>query len=132
MSQHHFGNEKKVIPEGTQLLVTVSGGFHGVKNLMHVMHLNLVVATPGDFFGIEHTYQSKIYDIRADKRDLANTHLDVFNSSIENPIVTEKGHYPTTEQINSEWAGKAQAMVTFGVFEHLGSKFNFISSIVEA
>ena len=112
-----FDGQNKTIPNDTELTIAVTGGFVGIEEgkSLQVCMINIVVTTPGEFFGQKYKYNAKIYDVNASKRDLASSNLGVLDAQAGYPMT--KGRLElTTESIQEHWAGQSEARVKFGLF----------------
>ena len=112
-----FDGQNKTIPNDTELTIAVSGGFVGIEEgkSLHVCMINIVVTTPGEFFGQKYKYNAKIYDMDAGKRDLARRNLGVLDAQAGFPMTNGQLEL-TTDSIDQHWAGSAEARVKFGLF----------------
>ncbi len=112
-----FDGQNLTIPDNTELTVAVTDGFVGIEEgkSLQVCVINVVVTTPGEFFGQKYKYNAKIYDQDASKRDLAMRNLGVLDAQSGFPM-TDGQVELTTESIQELWAGTAEARVKFGLF----------------
>lgn len=112
-----FDGQNLTIPDNTELTVAVTDGFVGIEEgkSLQVCIINVVVTTPGEFFGQKYKYNAKIYDQDASKRDLAMRNLGVLDAQAGFPMTNGKVEI-TTESIQDLWAGTAEARVKFGLF----------------
>lgn len=112
-----FDGQNLTIPNDTELNVAVTDGFVGIEEgkSQQVCVINIVVTSPGEFFGQKYKYNAKIYDLDASKRDLASRNLGVLDAQAGFPM-TNKQLELTTENIQELWAGTAEARVKFGLF----------------
>ncbi len=112
-----FDGQNITIPDNTELTVAVTDGFVGIEEgkSLQVCVINVVVTTPGEFFGQKYKYNAKIYDQDASKRDLAMRNLGVLDAQAGFPMTNGQVEL-TTESIQDLWAGTAEARVKFGLF----------------
>lgn len=112
-----FDGQNITIPDNTELTVAVTGGFVGIEEgkSLNVCMVNVVVTTPGEFFGQKYKYNAKIYDQDAGKRDLAMRNLGVLDAQAGFPMTNNQSEI-TTDSIDQYWAGTAEARVKFGLF----------------
>lgn len=112
-----FDGQNLTIPDNTELTVAVTDGFVGIEEgkSLQVCIINVVVTTPGEFFGQKYKYNAKIYDQDASKRDLAMRNLGVLDAQAGFPMTNGQVEI-TTESIQDLWAGTAEARVKFGLF----------------
>lgn len=112
-----FDGQNLTIPDNTELTVAVTDGFVGIEEgkSLQVCIINVVVTTPGEFFGQKYKYNAKIYDQDASKRDLAMRNLGVLDAQAGFPMTNGQVEL-TTESIQDLWAGTAEARVKFGLF----------------
>ncbi|AUG84976.1 hypothetical protein MAELSTROM_57 [Pseudoalteromonas phage Maelstrom] len=112
-----FDGQNLTIPDNTELTVAVTDGFVGIEEgkSLQVCVINVVVTTPGEFFGQKYKYNAKIYDQDASKRDLAMRNLGVLDAQAGFPMTNGQVEL-TTESIQELWAGTAEARVKFGLF----------------
>lgn len=112
-----FDGQNLTIPDNTELTVAVTDGFVGIEEgkSLQVCVINVVVTTPGEFFGQKYKYNAKIYDNDASKRDLAMRNLGVLDAQAGFPMTNGQVEL-TTESIQELWAGTAEARVKFGLF----------------
>ncbi len=112
-----FDGQNITIPDNTELTVAVTDGFVGIEEgkSLQVCVINVVVTTPGEFFGQKYKYNAKIYDQDASKRDLAMRNLGVLDAQAGFPMTNGQVEL-TTESIQELWAGTAEARVKFGLF----------------
>lgn len=112
-----FDGQNLTIPDNTELTVAVTDGFVGIEEgkSLQVCVINVVVTTPGEFFGQKYKYNAKIYDQDASKRDLAMRNLGVLDAQAGFPMTNGQVEL-TTESIQDLWAGTAEARVKFGLF----------------
>jgi hypothetical protein len=124
-----FDGQNKTIPEGTELEFIVTDGFVGIEEgkSIQVCIINLSITTPGEFFGQKYRYNAKIYDMDANKRDLAMRNLGVLDAQAGFPMTNGKLAL-ITENIQDYWANVAQARVKFGLLisEDDGREINFV------
>ncbi len=112
-----FDGQNLTIPDNTEMTVAVTDGFVGIEEgkSLQVCVINVVVTTPGEFFGQKYKYNAKIYDQDASKRDLAMRNLGVLDAQAGFPMTNGQVEL-TTESIQDLWAGTAEARVKFGLF----------------
>ena len=112
-----FDGQNKTIPNDTELTIAVTGGFVGIEEgkSLQVCMINIVVTTPGEFFGQKYKYNAKTFDQDAGKRDLAMRNLGVLDAQAGFPM-TNGRLAMNTENIEQYWAGTAEARVKFGLF----------------
>ena len=112
-----FDGQNLTIPDNTELTVAVTDGFVGIEEgkSLQVCIINVVVTTPGEFFGQKYKYNAKIYDQDASKRDLAMRNLGVLDAQAGFPMTNGQVEI-TTDSIQGLWAGTAEARVKFGLF----------------
>ena len=112
-----FDGQNLIIPNDTELTVAVTDGFVGIEEgkSLQVCIVNIVVTSPGEFFGQKYKYNAKIYDMDASKRDLATRNLGVLDAQAGFPMTNDQVEL-TTEAIQELWAGRAEARVKFGLF----------------
>ncbi len=123
-----FDGQNKAIPEGAELEFIVTDGFAGIEEgkSVRVCMINLTITAPGEFFGQKYRYNAKIYDMDANKRDLAMRNLGVLDAQAGFPMTSARLPI-TTENIQSCWVGRAQARAKFGMFvNEAGEGINFI------
>lgn len=124
-----FDGQNKTIPEGTELELIVTDGFVGIEEgkSIQVCMINLTITTPGEFFGQKYRYNAKIYDMDANKRDLAMRNLGVLDAQAGFPMTNGRLAL-TTENIQDYWAKVSQARAKFGLLiaEEDGREINFI------
>ncbi len=111
-----FDGQNLTIPDNTELTVAVTDGFVGIEEgkSLQVCVINVVVTTPGEFFGQKYKYNAKIYDQDASKRDLAMRNLGVLDAQAGFPMTNGQVEI-TTDSIQELWAGTAEARVKFGM-----------------
>lgn len=124
-----FDGQNKTIEEGTELNFAVIDGFVGIEEgkSQQVCMINIAITSPGEFFGQKYCYNAKMYDMDANKRDLAMRNLGVLDAQAGFPMTN--GQLPlTTENIQELWAGKSEARVKFGLLisEDDGREINFV------
>ena len=112
-----FDGQNLTIPNDTELTIAVTDGFVGIEEgkSLQVCMINIVVTSPGEFFGQKYKYNAKIYDMDASKRDLASRNLGVLDAQAGFPMTNDQVEL-TTESIQNLWAGTAEARVKFGLF----------------
>lgn len=112
-----YDGQNKTIPNDTELNCAVTDGFIGIEEgkSLQVCMINIVVTTPGEFFGQKYKYNAKIYDMDAAKRDLAMRNLGVLDAQAGFPMTNGQVEL-TTESIQDHWAGVSEARVKFGLF----------------
>ena len=124
-----FDGQNKVIPDGTELGVLVTGGFVGVPEgkAQNICQVNVTVVTKGEFYGQKYKFTAKIFDIDEAKRETAWRNLMCLDAQAGFPLSTGKME-PTTENFDAYWAGTAYARAKFGLFvsEDDGREINFI------
>lgn len=124
-----FDGQNKTVPDNTELEVAVIDGFIGIEEgkSQQVCMINLSVTTPGEFYGQKYRYNAKIYDMDANKRDLAMRNLGVLDAQAGFPMTNGKLEL-TTENVQDYWAGDSVARAKFGLFvsEDDGREVNFI------
>ncbi|AUR86640.1 hypothetical protein NVP1087A_59 [Vibrio phage 1.087.A._10N.261.45.F9] len=111
-----FDGQNKTIPDNTELEFVVTDGFVGIEEgkSQQVCMINIAITTPGEFYGQKYRYNAKIYDMDANKRDLAMRNLGVLDAQAGFPMTN--GQLPlTTENVQQLWAQKANARVKFGL-----------------
>lgn len=111
-----FDGQKKIIPDNTELTALVTGGFSGVEEgkAQQVFKVDLVITSPGEFYGQTQAYNAKVYDLDARKRDHAKTNLAVIDAQAGFPMHTAQLQSPTTEDIESMWVGVAHVRIKMG------------------
>ena len=111
-----YDGQNKTIPNDTELTCAVTGGFVGIEEgkSLQVCMINIVVTTPGEFFGQKYKYNAKIYDMDASKRDLSMRNLGVLDAQEGFPMTNGQIEI-TTESIDQYWAGSSEARVKFGL-----------------
>ena len=112
-----YDGQNKTIPDNTELTIAATGGFVGIEEgkSLQVCMVNIVITTPGEFFGQKYKYNAKIYDMDAGKRDLAMRNLGVLDAQAGFPMTNGQVEL-TTESIQQHWAGMSEARVKFGLF----------------
>ena len=62
-----FDGQNLTIPNDTELTIAVTDGFVGIEEgkSLQVCMINVVVTTPGEFFGQKYKYNAKIFDMDA-------------------------------------------------------------------
>lgn len=124
-----FDGQNKVIPDGTELGVLVTGGFVGVPEgkAQNICQVSVTVVTKGEFYGQKYKYTAKIFDIDEAKRETAWRNLMCLDAQAGFPLSNGKME-PTTENFDAYWAGTAYARAKFGLFvsEDDGREINFI------
>jgi hypothetical protein len=111
-----FDGQNKTIADNTELEFVVTDGFVGIEEgkSQQVCMINIAITTPGEFYGQKYRYNAKIYDMDANKRDLAMRNLGVLDAQAGFPMTN--GQLPlTTENVQQLWAQKANARVKFGL-----------------
>jgi len=112
-----FDGQNITVPDNTELDVVVIDGFVGIEEgkSQQVCFINISVTTPGEFFGQKYKYNAKLYDMDANKRDLAMRNLGVLDAQAGHPMTN--GQLPlTTENIELHWGMKAEAKIKMGLF----------------
>lgn len=111
-----FDGQKKIIPDNTELTALVTGGFSGVEEgkAQQIFKVDLVITSPGEFYGQTQSYNAKVYDLDARKRDHALTNLAVIDAQAGFPMHYAKLQCPGTEDIENMWAGKAHVRIKMG------------------
>ena len=124
-----FDGQNKVIPDGTELGVLVTGGFVGVPEgkAQNICQVSVTVVTKGEFYGQKYKYTAKIFDIDEAKRETAWRNLMCLDAQAGFPLSNGKME-PTGENFEAYWAGTAYARAKFGLFvsEDDGREINFI------
>ena len=112
-----YDGQNKTIPNDTELTCAVTGGFVGIEEgkSLRVCMVNIVITTPGEFFGQKYKFNAKMYDIDKSKRDLARRNLGVLDAQAGFPMSYRQAEL-TTESIDQYWVGKSEARVKFGLF----------------
>ncbi len=112
-----FDGQNLTIPNDTELNVAVTDGFVGIEEgkSLQCCIINIVVTSPGEFFGQKYKYNAKIYDMDASKRDLASRNLGVLDAQAGFPMTNGQLEL-TTESIQEHWVGSSEARVKFGLF----------------
>ena len=111
-----FDGQNKTIPDNTELEFVVTDGFVGIEEgkSQQVCMINIAITTPGEFYGQKYRYNAKIYDMDANKRDLAMRNLGVLDAQAGFPMTN--GQLPlTTENVQEFWVQKSHARVKFGL-----------------
>jgi len=105
------------IPDNTELNIAVTGGFVGIEEgkSQQICVINIVVTSPGEFFGQKYKYNAKTFDQDAGKRDLAMRNLGVLDAQAGFPM-SNGGLALNTDNIEEHWVGTAEARVKFGLF----------------
>lgn len=118
-----FDGRQKLIPDGTELEVTVVSGFFGQREGAALMsaELNIVVTERGEFFGQIHMWRPKVYDMNEQRSEIARKNLALFDFFVGYPIASG-GHPLTDETIAHFWAGKAKAIALFRTNESMLAK----------
>lgn len=111
-----FDGQNKTIPDNTELEFVVTDGFVGIEEgkSQQVCMINIAITTPGEFHGQKYRYNAKIYDMDANKRDLAMRNLGVLDAQAGFPMTNGRLAL-TTENIQEYWANKSEARVKFGL-----------------
>lgn len=111
-----FDGQKKIIPDNTELTALVTGGFSGVEEgkAQQIFKVDLVITSPGEFYGQAQTYNARVYDLDASKRDRAKQNLAVIDVQAGLPMHNAGLQSPTTEDIENMWAGKAHVRIKMG------------------
>ena len=105
-----FDGQNKVIPDGTELGVLVTGGFVGVPEgkAQNICQVSVTVVTKGEFYGQKYKYTAKIFDIDEAKRETAWRNLMCLDAQAGFPLSNGKME-PTGENFEAYWAGTAYA-----------------------
>lgn len=108
--------QNQIIPDNTELEFMVTDGFVGIEEgkSQQVCIVNIKITTPGEFYGQRYKYNAKIYDMDANKRDLAMTNLGKLDAQAGFPMTNGRLSL-TTENIQELWANKVHARVKFGL-----------------
>ena len=111
-----FNGVNKTVPDLTLLDVAVTDGFVGIEDgkSVQVCIINVVVTTPGEFFGQKYKYNAKMFDMDASKRDLAMRNLGVLDAQAGFPLTNDEIEI-STESIQQYWVGIAEARAEFGL-----------------
>ena len=112
-----FDGQNITVPDNTELDVVVIDGFVGIEEgkSQQVCFVNISITTPGEFYGQKYKYNAKLYDMDANKRDLAMRNLGVLDAQAGHPMT--KGQLPlTSENITEYWGMKAEAKIKMGLF----------------
>ena len=112
-----YDGQNKIIPNDEELTCAVTDGFVGIEEgkSLQVCMINIVITSPGEFFGQKYKYNAKLYDMDASKRDLAMRNLGVLDAQAGFPMTNGQVEL-TTESIQQHWAGMSEARVKFGLF----------------
>ena len=127
-----FDGQNKTIPDNTELSIVVTDGFIGIEEgkSLTSCFVNVEVTSAGEFQGQKYKYQLKVFDMDANKRDLAKRNLSVIDAQAGFPLT--QGRMPlTTENMQYFWAGKSHCRAKFGLFlsEEDGKQINFIRGL---
>jgi hypothetical protein len=111
-----FDGQNITIPDNTELTCAVTDGFVGQDGDRAIMVcvINIVVTSPGEFFGQKYKYNAKMFDNDASKRDLAMRNLGVLDAQAGFPLTSARIEIGT-EAIQQHWSGIAEARVKFGL-----------------
>ncbi len=111
-----FDGQNAIVPDNTELDVVVIDGFVGIEEgkSQQVCFINVSITTPGEFFGQKYKYNAKIYDMDANKRDLAMKNLGVLDAQAGFPLTNGKLQL-STENICDHWGMKAEAKMKMGL-----------------
>jgi hypothetical protein len=111
-----YDGQNKTIPDNYETTCLVTDGFNGIEEgkAQQVLFLNLTITEPGEFCSQKYRYNAKIYDMDANKRDLAMRNLGVVDAQAGFPM-TNGQMEPTTDNIQDYWAGSAEIRVKFGL-----------------
>lgn len=130
-----YDGQNKIIPNETELTCAVTDGFVGIEEgkSLQVAIINIVITTPGEFFGQKYKYNPKLYDMDSSKRDLAMRNLGVLDAQAGFPMTNGRIEL-TTESIQNCWAGVSEARVKFGLLvtdpdketDGISRKINFV------
>jgi len=124
-----YDGQNKIVPDNTELEFSVIDGFMGIEEgkSQQVCLINISITTPGEFYGQKYRYNAKIFDVDANKRDLAMRNLGVLDAQAGFPM-TNGQMEPTTENVQDYWVGAAEGRVKFGLFvdEEDGREINFV------
>lgn len=112
-----YDGQNLPVPDNTELTCAVTGGFVGIEEgkSLQVCMINIVITTPGEFFGQKYKYNAKMFDMDKDKRDLASKNLGVLDAQAGFPLSSDRIEL-TSESIEQYWVGVVEARVKFGGF----------------
>lgn len=112
-----FDGQQKIIPDGAELGVLVTGGFCGIPEgkSQNVCFVNLTVVTKGEFYGQKYRYTAKIFEPDQFKRENAWRNLMCIDAQAGFPLSNGKME-PTTEAFEAYWAGVAYCRAKFATF----------------
>ena len=111
-----FDGQNAIVPDNAELDVVVIDGFVGIEEgkSQQVCFINVSITTPGEFFGQKYKYNAKIFDMDANKRDMAMKNLGVLDAQAGFPLTNGRLEL-TTENICECWGGKAEARMKMGL-----------------
>ena len=111
-----FDGQNAIVPDNTELDVVVIDGFVGIEEgkSQQVCFINVSITTPGEFFGQKYKYNAKIYDMDANKRDMAMKNLGVLDAQAGHPLTNGQLEL-STENICELWGMKSEARMKMGL-----------------
>ena len=111
-----FDGQNAIVPDNAELEVVVIDGFVGIEEgkSQQVCFINVSITTPGEFFGQKYKYNAKIFDMDANKRDMAMKNLGVLYAQAGFPLTNGQLEL-TTENICECWGGKSEARMKMGL-----------------
>ena len=125
-----FDSTQKIIPDGSDIGMLVTGGFLGVPEgkAINICRIDLVVVEKGDYYGQKYKYNAKIFDIEKPKQQAAWTNLMCLDAQAGFPLSNYKMQ-PSTEAFEQHWAGIAHVRACVGLFiSEEGKEINYIKS----
>lgn len=111
-----YDGQNKTVADNSEFEFAVTDGFVGIEEgkSQQVCVINIVITTKGEFYGQKYRYNAKIFDMDANKRDLAMKNLGVLDAQAGFPM-TNRELDLTTEAIQDYWVGSVEARVKFGL-----------------
>ncbi len=111
-----FDGQNAIVPDNAELDVVVLDGFVGIEEgkSQQVCFINVSITTPGEFFGQKYKYNAKLFDMDANKRDMAMKNLGVLDAQAGFPLTNGQLEL-TTENISEHWGMKAEARMKMGL-----------------
>lgn len=111
-----YDGQNKTVADNSEFEFAVTDGFVGLEEgkSQQVCVINIVITTKGEFEGQKYRYNAKIFDMDANKRDLAMKNLGVLDAQAGFPMTNGELDL-TTDNIQGYWVGSAEARVKFGL-----------------
>jgi hypothetical protein len=111
-----YDGQNKTVADNSEFEFSVTDGFVGIEEgkSQQVCVINIVITTKGEFYGQKYRYNAKIFDMDANKRDLAMKNLGVLDAQAGFPMTNGELDL-TTENIQDYWVGSVEARVKFGL-----------------